>query len=209
VRKDRFGVLGRPLSFGNIAAYTGRWMSMNDYAGFIGSNFDPTIGWNELEWIRDFWKGKLLVKGVIDPEDARDAVRFGADGIVVSNHGGRQLDGAIPTARALPHVVDAVGNNLTVLVDGGTGLDVVRMPALGARGVLLGRAYIYALAAAGQHGVSHLLELFASDMLVTMTLIGAKTVHEITRDNLALGDKELAAKAKARRPVANTLPAAE
>jgi L-lactate dehydrogenase (cytochrome) len=182
------GVLGRPLSFGNVEAYTDRKMSMNDYADFIGTNFDPTISWKELEWIRDFWKGKLLIKGVIDPEDAREAVRFGADGIIVSNHGGRQLDGAIPTARALPHVVEAVGDDLTVLVDGGirSGLDVVRMLALGARGVLLGRAYIYALAAAGQRGVSHLLELFASDMRVTMTLIGAKSVNEITRDRLVL-----------------------
>jgi L-lactate dehydrogenase (cytochrome) len=205
------GVLGRPLSFGNIETYTGRRMSMNDYANFIGTNFDPTISWRELEWIRDFWKGRLLIKGVIDPEDARDAVRFGADGIIVSNHGGRQLDGAIPTARALPRVVEAVGDDLTVLADGGirSGLDVVRMLALGARGVLLGRAYIYALAAAGQRGVSHLLELFASDMRVTMTLIGAKAVHEIARDSLDLAEKELAAEAKARSPVRDTLPAAE
>ena len=204
------GVLGRPLSFGNIAAYTGRKMSMNDYADFLGANFDPTISWKELEWIRDFWKGKLLLKGVLDPEDARDAVRFGADGIVVSNHGGRQLDGAVPTARALPHVADAVGDDLTVLADSGirSGLDVARMLALGARGVLLGRAYIYALGAAGQRGVSHLLELFASDMRVTMTLIGARTVHGITRDSLAFGEKELAAEAKARRPVGDALPAA-
>ena len=204
------GVLGRPLSFGNIAAYTGRKMSMNDYADFLGANFDPTISWKELEWIRDFWKGKLLLKGVLDPEDARDAVRFGADGIVVSNHGGRQLDGAVPTARALPHVADAVGDDLTVLADSGirSGLDVARMLALGARGVLLGRAYIYALGAAGQRGVSHLLELFANDMRVTMTLIGARTVHEITRDSLAFGEKELAAEAKARRPVGDALPAA-
>jgi L-lactate dehydrogenase (cytochrome) len=204
------GVLGRPLSFGNIAAYTGRKMSMNDYADFLGANFDPTISWKELEWIRDFWKGKLLLKGVLDPEDARDAVRFGADGIVVSNHGGRQLDGAVPTARALPHVADAVGDDLTVLADSGirSGLDVARMLALGARGVLLGRAYIYALGAAGQRGVSHLLELFASDMRVTMTLIGARTVHEITRDSLTFGEKELAAEAKARRPVGDARPAA-
>jgi L-lactate dehydrogenase (cytochrome) len=153
----------------------------------------------------------LLLKGVLDPEDARDAMRFGADGIVVSNHGGRQLDGAIPTARALPHVVDAVGDDLTILVDGGirSGLDVVRMLALGARGVLLGRAYIYALGAAGQCGVSHLLELFASDMRVTMTLIGAKTVHEITRDCLDLAERELAAEAKARRRVRDTPQAVE
>ena len=204
------GVLGRPLSFGNIAAYTGRKMSMNDYADFLGTNFDPTISWKELEWIRDFWKGKLLLKGVLDPEDARDAVRFGADGIVVSNHGGRQLDGAVPTARALPHVADAVGDDLTVLADSGirSGLDVARMLALGARGVLLGRAYIYALGAAGQRGVSHLLELFANDMRVTMTLIGARTVHEITRDSLTFGEKELAAEAKARRPVGDARPAA-
>jgi len=205
------GVLGRPHSFGNIAAYTGRTMSMNDYANFIGTNFDPTISWKDLEWIRDSWKGKLVLKGVIEPEDARDAVRLGADGIVVSNHGGRQLDGAIPTARALPYVADAVGDDLTVLADGGihSGLDVVRMLALGARGVLLGRAYIYALAAAGQSGVSHLLELFASDMRVTMTLIGAKTVHEITRDSLDLAGRELAAEVKARRPIRDALPAAE
>jgi FMN-dependent dehydrogenase/Response regulator receiver domain len=123
----------RPLSFGNIAAYTGRSMSMNDYAGFIGSNFDPTISWKELESIRDSWKGKLLLKGVIDPEDARDAVRFGADGVVVSNHGGRQLDGAIPTARALPDVVDAVGDDLIVLADGGIRSGARRRAHVGAR----------------------------------------------------------------------------
>ena len=180
------GLLGRPLSFGNIEAYTGHKMSMNDYMGFIANNFDPSIAWSELEWIRDSWKGKLIIKGLLDAEDARDAKRLGADGIVVSNHGGRQLDGAIPTARALPSVADAVGDELTVLVDSGvrSGLDVVRMLALGAKGVLLGRAYIYALAADGQRGVSHLLELFAADMKVTMTLIGAKTPADINRTAL-------------------------
>lgn len=205
------GVLGRPLSFGNIEAYTRRKMNMTSIADYLRSNFDPAISWTELEWIRDFWKGKLLLKGVLDPQDARDAVRFGADGIVVSNHGGRQLDGAIPTARALLNVADAVGDDLTVLADGGirSGLDVVRMLALGARGVLLGRAYIYALAAAGQRGVSRELELFASDMRVTMTLIGAKSVHEITRDSLVLAEKELAAEAKAPQTRPDRLQAAE
>lgn len=194
------GLLGLPLSFGNIEAYTGRKMSMNDYMGFIGSNFDPSIAWSELEWIRDSWKGKLIIKGLLDPEDARDAKRLGADGIIVSNHGGRQLDGAIPTARALPDVVDAVGGDLAVLVDSGvrSGLDVVRMLALGAKGVLLGRAYIYALAAGGQRGVSHLLELFAADMKVTMTLIGAKSPSDITRRALASAEKQLGAELKPR-----------
>jgi len=189
------GLLGRPLSFGNIEAYVGRRMSMNDYMGFIGSNFDPAIGWRDLEWIREGWKGKLIIKGLLDADDARDARRLGADGIVVSNHGGRQLDGAIPTARALPGVADAVGGELTVLVDSGirSGLDVVRMLALGAKGVLLGRAYIYALAAGGERAVAHLLQLIAADMRVTMTLIGAKSPAEISRSRLETAGKELAA----------------
>ncbi|MBV8191442.1 MAG: FMN-dependent L-lactate dehydrogenase LldD [Alphaproteobacteria bacterium] len=196
------GLLGRPLSFGNIDAYAGRKMSMKDYMGFIGSNFDPSIGWSELEWIRDSWKGRLILKGLLDPQDALDARRLGADGIVVSNHGGRQLDGALPTARALPRVVDAVGGDLAVLVDSGirSGLDVVRMLALGAKGVLLGRAYIYALAAAGQRGVSHLLELFAADIKVTMTLIGAKTTSEIGDDRLDDAARQLRAQLQ-RKPV--------
>jgi len=187
------GLAGRPLSFGNIEAYTGRRMSMNDYMGFLGANFDPSIGWRDLEWIRDAWKGKLILKGLLDVDDTREAVRMGADGIIVSNHGGRQLDGAIPTARALPAVVDAVGDELTVLADSGvrSGLDVVRMLALGAKGVVLGRAYIYALATAGQAGVAHLLDLFAADMKVTMTLIGARTPTEIGRSNLERLEREL------------------
>lgn len=180
------GLLGRPLSFGNIVAYTGKSMTMNDYMGFIGANFDPSIAWKDLEWIRDSWKGNLIIKGLLDPDDARNAVRLGADGIIVSNHGGRQLDGAIPTARALPRVVEAVGQDLTVLADSGvrSGLDVVRMLALGAKGVFLGRSYIYALAAQGQTGVESLLDIIATDMKVTMTLIGAHSPSQINIDCL-------------------------
>ncbi|OWW16602.1 alpha-hydroxy-acid oxidizing enzyme [Klebsiella variicola] len=180
------GLAGRPLSFGNIEAYTGHKMTMDDYMGFISNNFDPSIAWHDLEWIRDSWQGKLIIKGILDTDDARNAVRLGADGIVVSNHGGRQLDGAIPTARALPRVVDAVGDDLTVLADSGvrSGVDVIRLLALGAKGVLLGRAYIYALAAAGEAGVAHLLRLFAEDMKVTMTLIGATSPSAISLDCL-------------------------
>lgn len=180
------GLAGRPLSFGNIEAYTGHKMTMDDYMGFISNNFDLSIAWHDLEWIRDSWQGKLIIKGILDADDARNAVRLGADGIVVSNHGGRQLDGAIPTARALPRVVDAVGDDLTVLADSGvrSGVDVIRLLALGAKGVLLGRAYIYALAAAGEAGVAHLLRLFAEDMKVTMTLTGATSPSAISLDCL-------------------------
>ena len=180
------GLAGRPLSFGNIEAYTGHKMTMDDYMGFISNNFDPSIAWHDLEWIRDSWQGKLIIKGILDTDDARNAVRLGADGIVVSNHGGRQLDGAIPTARALPRVVDAVGDDLTVLADSGvrSGVDVIRLLALGAKGVLLGRASIYALAAAGEAGVAHLLRLFAEDMKVTMTLTGATSPSAISLDCL-------------------------
>ena len=186
------GLAGRPLSFGNIEAYTGHKMTMDDYMGFISNNFDPSIAWHDLEWIRDSWQGKLIIKGILDADDARNAVRLGADGIVVSNHGGRQLDGAIPTARALPRVVDAVGDDLTVLADSGvrSGVDVIRLLALGAKGVLLGRAYIYALAAAGEAGVVHLLRLFAEDMKVTMTLTGATSPSAISLDCLDRLEKD-------------------
>ncbi|AHE53472.1 FMN-dependent L-lactate dehydrogenase LldD [Sphingomonas sanxanigenens] len=182
------GLRGRPHDLGNISAYRGQPTSLQDYIGWLGANFDPSISWRDLEWIRDTWRGEMIVKGILDPEDARDAVRFGANGIVVSNHGGRQLDGAQSTARALPAIADAVGDALTVLVDGGvrTGLDVVRMLALGARGVLLGRAYVYALATDGEAGVANLLRLIADGMRVAMALSGARAVNELTRDNLIM-----------------------
>uniref|UniRef100_UPI0025E672EC alpha-hydroxy-acid oxidizing protein n=1 Tax=uncultured Halovibrio sp. TaxID=985049 RepID=UPI0025E672EC len=161
-------------------------ISLEDYVGWLGRNFDPSIGWKDLEWIREFWRGSMVIKGILDPEDARDAVRFGADGIVVSNHGGRQLDGALSSARAMPMIADAVGDELTLLADSGirSGLDVVRMLAQGADGVLLGRAFVYALATAGERGVTHLLDLIESEMRVAMTLTGARAVGEISRESL-------------------------
>ena len=181
------GLGGRPHDLGNISAYRGQTTGLADYIGWLGANFDPTIGWRDLEWIRESWKGSMIIKGVLDPDDARDAVRFGADGIVVSNHGGRQLDGALSSARALPAIAQAVGGDLTVLADGGvrTGLDVVRMLALGARGVLLGRTYVYALAAQGESGVARLLDQIAAEMRVTMTLTGAADASSINADLLA------------------------
>ena len=180
------GLLGRPHDLGNISTYRGNPTGLADYIGWLGENFDPSISWKDLQWIRDFWDGPMVIKGILDPEDAKDAVRFGADGIVVSNHGGRQLDGVLSSARALPAIADAVKGELAILVDSGvrTGLDVVRMLALGADSVMLGRAYIYALAAAGGAGVSNLLDLIEKEMRVAMVLTGAKSIREISADSL-------------------------
>jgi len=180
------GVHGRPHELGNVSRYLGKSTGMDDYKGWIGANMDPSIAWKDVEWIRDFWKGSVVIKGILDPEDARDAVRFGADGIVVSNHGGRQLDGVLSTARALPAIVDAVKGDLKILADSGvrSGLDMVRMLALGADAVLIGRAFVYALAAAGEAGVRRLLELLEAEMRVAMTLTSAAMVADIDRSIL-------------------------
>ena len=180
------GLRGKPHDLGNISDYLGQPIALADYIGWLGANFDPSISWRDLEWIRDFWQGPMVIKGILDPDDARDAVRFGADGIVVSNHGGRQLDGVLSTARALPAIAEAVKGELTLLADSGirSGLDVVRMLALGADGVLLGRAFSYALAADGQAGVEKLLDLIAAEMRVAMVLTGARTIAEINSDLL-------------------------
>lgn len=180
------GLQGKPHDLGNISHYLGKPTGLEDYIGWLGANFDPSIAWKDLEWIREFWEGPMIIKGILDPDDARDAVKFGADGIVVSNHGGRQLDGVLSSARALPAIADAVKGDLTILADSGirSGLDVVRMLALGADGVMLGRAYAYALAAAGREGVSNLLGLFEKEMRVAMSLTGARTLAEITSDSL-------------------------
>jgi L-lactate dehydrogenase (cytochrome) len=180
------GLLGRPHDLGNISAYRGNPTGLADYIGWLGENFDPSICWKDLQWIRDYWDGPMLIKGILDPDDARDAVRFGADGIVVSNHGGRQLDGVLSSARALPAIAEAVKGQITILADSGirSGLDVVRMLALGADGVMLGRAFVYALAAAGGAGVSNLLDLIDKEMRVAMTLTGARSIAEISADSL-------------------------
>ncbi|MFG1318534.1 FMN-dependent L-lactate dehydrogenase LldD [Xanthobacter autotrophicus] len=180
------GLMGTPHDLGNVSAYRKEKTSLEDYVGWLGNNFDPSIGWKDLEWIREFWKGPMIIKGILDPEDARDAVRFGADGIIVSNHGGRQLDGVLSSARAMPAIADAVKGEMTLLADSGirSGLDVVRMLAQGADGVLLGRAFAYALAAAGGAGVENLLDIIAKEMRVAMTLTGARTIGDISGDSL-------------------------
>jgi L-lactate dehydrogenase (cytochrome) len=180
------GVNGRPHQLGNVAPVLGKNSGLEDFFAWMRNNFDPKVSWRDLDFIRETWDGPLLIKGILDPEDAKAAVKTGADGIVVSNHGGRQLDGVPSTARALPAIVDAVGDQLTVLADGGvrSGLDVVRMLALGAKGVLLGRAWAYALAGGGQAGVTHMLRLIEAEMRVAMALTGRTTIAAIDRTAL-------------------------
>ena len=182
------GVCGRPHQLGNVAPVLGPNTGLEDFFAWMRNNFDPTVTWADLDFIRSVWDGPLIIKGILDPEDARAAAAVGADGIVVSNHGGRQLDGVLSTARALPAMADAVGDRLTVLADGGvrSGLDVVRMLALGARGVLLGRAWVYALAGGGQAGVAHVLRLIEAEMRVAMALTGCTRVDQIDRSRIAV-----------------------
>jgi L-lactate dehydrogenase (cytochrome) len=181
------GIRGGPHSLGNLEPVLGAHTGLEDYFGWIAANFDPSITWADLAWVRGQWPGPIVIKGILDPEDARAAVEHGADGIVVSNHGGRQLDGAMSTARALPAIADAVAGRIPVLVDSGvrSGLDVVRMLALGADFVLLGRAWAYALAADGEQGVRHMLSLIEAEMRVAMALIGCTKVRDIGDDVLA------------------------
>lgn len=181
------GLHGRPHSLGNLASVLGSKSGLGDYMGWLGANFDATIRWEDLGWLREAWDGPLILKGILDPEDAKSAARLGADGIVVSNHGGRQLDGVLSSARALPAIADAVKGKLTILADSGvrSGLDVVRLMALGAEGVLLGRPWVFALAANGGAGVGQLLEIFAKEMRVAMALTSVCNVSEIDRSILA------------------------
>ena len=182
------GLRGRPHSLGNLEPVLGKKTGLEDYFGWIADNFDASISWKDLDWVRERWPGPLVIKGILDPDDASAAVEHGADGIIVSNHGGRQLDGAMSTAQALPSIADAVGGRIPVLVDGGvrSGLDVVRMLALGADFVLLGRAWAYALAADGERGVAQMLDLVEAEIRVAMALTGCRTVKEIDHDVLDL-----------------------
>ena len=169
------------MTFGNLEPLLGSGAAMSDLMGWVGSNFDASVTWKDVEWVRAAWQGPLIIKGILDPDDAREAAASGADGIVVSNHGGRQLDGVMSSARALPPIADAVAGRMPVLVDGGvrSGLDVVRMLALGADFVLLGRAWAYALAARGQDGVAHVLKLIDAEMRVAMALTGCTKIDQI------------------------------
>jgi L-lactate dehydrogenase (cytochrome) len=182
-------VRGRPLTMGNLEPLLGSGAALSDLMGWVGSNFDAGITWKDVEWVREQWKGPLVIKGILDPEDARAAAGSGADAIIVSNHGGRQLDGALSSARALPPIAEVLAGRMPVLVDGGvrSGLDVVRMLALGADFVMIGRAWAYALAARGGEGVAHVLKLIDAEMRVAMALTGCATISELGGDILHRG----------------------
>jgi L-lactate dehydrogenase (cytochrome) len=179
-------LLGKRQTLGNLAAFFPK-QGIGALSEWVGGQFDPSITWKDVAWVRERWPGKLLVKGVMDAEDARGAVAAGVDAIVVSNHGGRQLDGTTSTVAALPRVVDAVAGRCEVLLDGGiqSGQDVLKALALGARGCLIGKAFLYGLAAAGEAGVALALALLRRELEVTMALCGARDVGELGPQVLA------------------------
>lgn len=172
---------GKPLTFGNLEAAVPGAGSPTDFKDWVDSQFDPTVTWDDLDWVRKNWPGKLLLKGILDAEDAERAGEAGADGIIVSNHGGRQLDDVRSTASALPPIAEAVGDQMEVMVDGGirSGLDVVKMISLGAKACLLGRAWTYAVAGRGEEGVAHILRIIRDEMRVAMALTGHTRLGEL------------------------------
>src|SRR5688572_23263466 len=172
---------GKRKTFGNLAGHVKGMENINSLAQWTASQFDPTLNWRDIEWVKSIWPGKLILKGIMDVEDARIAAQSGADAIVCSNHGGRQLDGAASSISMLPKLVDAVGDDVEVLFDGGirTGMDVERAIALGAKGCLIGRSFVYGLGAYGQAGVTKAIEIIKKELDVTMALTGVASIAQI------------------------------
>jgi L-lactate dehydrogenase (cytochrome) len=182
------GILrGKRKIFGNIAGHIKGMENVNSLTQWISGQFDPALSWKDVEWIAGQWNGKLILKGILDVEDARMAAKSGAAALVVSNHGGRQLDGAPSSISVLPRIADAVGSDIEVMFDGGirSGQDVFRALALGARSCLSGRAYIYGLGAGGEAGVARAIEIIKNELDVTMALTGVRNVGEIDRQKIA------------------------
>jgi L-lactate dehydrogenase (cytochrome) len=180
-------LLGKRKTFGNIEAFLKGRVGLEQAGAWSNQNFDRSLNWRDVEWVRSLWPGKLVLKGVLDVEDARTAASAGVDGIVVSNHGGRQLDGAHSTIAALPAIADAVGDRLEVLFDGGirSGQDVLKALARGARGCLIGRAQLYGLAAGGEAGVRQALDIIRAELEVAMTLTGTRDIRAVKGEVLA------------------------
>lgn len=176
----------RRRRFGNIVGHVAGISDFSTLGSWTRDQFDPTLNWNDVQWIRRRWKGKLILKGVLDPIDADYAVNFGADAIVVSNHGGRQLDGALSSIKALPRIVDTVGKRAEVWFDGGirSGQDVLKAIALGAHGTMIGRAFLYGLAAMGEEGVHKALDIISRELDTTMALCGYKNIRDVASDIL-------------------------
>ncbi len=175
------GILrGKRRNFGNLAGHIQGGDNVITLAEWTATQFDPTLSWADLDWVRGIWPGKIILKGVTDPEDARIAARTGASAIVVSNHGGRQLDGAPPAISALPRIADAVGSDVELIFDSGirSGQDVLRALALGARSCMIGRAYLYGLGAGGQQGAAKAIEIIRKELDVSMALTGTRSVHD-------------------------------
>jgi len=179
---------GKRKSFGNISGHVAGMDNVNSLSTWISGQFDPALNWKDVEWVAGLWGGKLILKGILDVEDARIAVKTGAAALIVSNHGGRQLDGAPSSISMLPKIADAVGSDIEVMFDGGirSGQDVFRALALGARSCMSGRAYIYGLGAGGQAGVARAIEIIKNELDVTMALTGTKSVGDIGRDSLVM-----------------------
>lgn len=175
------GVKGKPHAFGCLGELVAEARDFNAFRAFIDQQFDPALSWRDIEWLRARWPGRLLLKGILDAQDAESALATGADGLVVSNHGGRQLDGVASTVRRLPQIADAVAGRCELLVDGGvrSGIDVFRALALGARGALIGRPWVWALAARGQAGVEALLASWQREFALAMALTGVTRVADI------------------------------
>lgn len=175
------GLWGRPHNLGNIAPILGENAGIDEFWSWLGNNFDPTVTWADIDRIRAEWDGNFIIKGILDADDAKQAANIGCDGLIVSNHGGRQLDGALSSIKALPRIADAVGDDLSLILDSGvrSGLDMVRALALGAKMVMIGRPWVYALAARQKRGVKEILEIFAKEMRVAMALSGCARVEDI------------------------------
>ena len=182
------GLRGGPHTLGHVSSALKQHAGVEQYWAWASANFDPDVTWKDIEAIRALWDGPLIVKGILDPDDARAAADVGVQGVIVSNHGGRQLDGALSSIRALPSIAKAVGDRTTVLMDGGirTGADIVRALCMGAKGVLIGRAWAWALAAKGEAGVAHVLRILEKEMRVAMALTGATRISDLGPDRLDL-----------------------
>lgn len=198
------GLRGRPHGFGNLREKVGAGDDIDLYKAFVDSQFDPTVTWRDIEWLRGQWEGKILIKGVMEADDARAAVDVGADGVVVSNHGGRQLDGIAASILKLPEIADAIGHRVEVYLDGGvrSGIDVMKAMALGAHAVLIGRPWVWAMAGRGEQGVVDLLEIFQREIATAMALMGVSRLEELKHERVELAPPEDPASALPNAPTA-------